>query len=246
VTIQSQIDILESLARADLELTDLHQELGRERAALNGKRQRLAELDARLERDRQSFGDMEKVRGELTGEMRQMSAQIEKSREKLARCRTEREVNAGQRELEELRKLYRDREQEVEKLNGLLEQARADIQKTTDSRDGLVGELSASEGDVATRLGELEKRAEERQRERQDLVGRVKPQIYRRYEQIRKRRGTAIAQTMEGTCGACHMLLPPMLFQKLKRGDDFGQCPSCNRILYFRAPPAAEDSPPRP
>src|SRR5262249_16197093 len=133
-----------------------------------------------------------------------------------------------------------------EKLNGLLDQARGDIQKTTEARDGVSGELSASEGDVATLLGDLETRAEHMQRERQDLVGRVKPQVYRRYEQIRKRRGPGMAHTSEGTCGACQMTLPPMMFQRLKRGEDFGQCPSCNRILYYRQRAAAAESPPRP
>jgi predicted nucleic acid-binding Zn-ribbon protein len=35
------------------------------------------------------------------------------------------------------------------------------------------------------------------------------------------------------------MRLPPMAFQQLMRGDDFQQCPSCNRIIYYRA---AEES----
>jgi hypothetical protein len=32
------------------------------------------------------------------------------------------------------------------------------------------------------------------------------------------------------------MRLPPMMFQKMQRGDDFDQCPSCARILYYEAP----------
>jgi predicted nucleic acid-binding Zn-ribbon protein len=60
----------------------------------------------------------------------------------------------------------------------------------------------------------------------------------RRYEQVRKRKGSAIAKTIDGTCLACHMRLPPMLFQKLLRGEVFEQCPSCARILYYEAPTA--------
>ena len=67
---------------------------------------------------------MERTRNDLSGELRQMSRQIERSREKLSRCRTEREANAAQRELEELRKLYRDREQDIERLEALIGQAR--------------------------------------------------------------------------------------------------------------------------
>jgi predicted nucleic acid-binding Zn-ribbon protein len=32
------------------------------------------------------------------------------------------------------------------------------------------------------------------------------------------------------------MRLQPMLFQKLTRSDEFSQCPSCARILYFKPP----------
>ena len=53
--------------------------------------------------------------------------------------------------------------------------------------------------------------------------------------------GETIAATTDGTCSACHMRLQPMLFQKLIHGEEFGQCPSCNRILYFRPGQPAEE-----
>src|SRR5688572_6933420 len=183
---------------------------------------------------------MERTRNDLTTELRQMGVQVEKSREKLSRCRTEREANAAQRELEELRKLYRDRELEIDKLGGLVEQARGEIDKVTVERDALAGELGQNEGEVNNRLGELEKVAGVKNEARKEAVVTVKPELYRRYELIRKRRGTGIASTLDGTCSACHMRLPPMLFQQLARGTDFGQCPSCNRILYVRAADAAD------
>jgi predicted nucleic acid-binding Zn-ribbon protein len=242
VTIEAQIDALESLAVIDAELKDLSEELGRERQALNTKQQHLAELDARLARDRKSVEDMERMRSELMAEVRQMSVQVEKSREKLSRCRTEREANAAQREVEELRKLYRDRELEIDKLVTLVENARGEIEKVSAEREVLGGELGANQSDVATRLADLEERAATRDSARKEAVSRVSPVLYRRYELIRKRRGTALAHTVEGTCSACHMRLPPMLFQQLMRKDDFSQCPSCNRILYFRPERATADS----
>ena len=172
-----------------------------------------------------------------------MSVQVEKSREKLSRCRTEREANAAQREVEELRKLYRDREIEIEKLVGLIDQARGEIAKTQTEHDQLAEELGASQSSVESHLGDVEQRANAKQDERKQYIAKVKPQLYRRYELVRKRKGTAIAFASDGTCSECHMLLPPMLFQQLRRGEEFGQCPSCHRILYFRAEaPAAEES----
>lgn len=233
MTIQAQIEVLEALAAIDAELKELEDALTQEREALKGKQVQLSGLDERLARSRQSVEEMERTRGELMGEIRQMALQVERSREKLSRCRTERESNAVQRELEELRKLYRDREQEIERIDGLVGQAREEAAQLGKERDELGGELGASEGDVRGRLADQEKALKEKQGARDTLAKRVSPQLYRRYELVRKRRGTAIAHTSSGTCSACHMQLPPMMFQQLLRADEFGQCPSCHRILYF-------------
>jgi uncharacterized protein len=243
--VKVQIEALERLAALDAELGVLQEQHSRERDSLDKKKQTITELDGKLARDRQSLEEMERLRNELMLELRQMSGQIEKSREKLSRCRTEREANAAQREVEELRKLFRDREVEVEKIGTLVEQARGEIESSTSERERLNGELGETEGDTTTRLGETAARMQEKETVRKELVAAVQPALYRRYELVRKRKGTALAFTHEGTCSECHMLLPPMLYQQLRRSEEFSQCPSCHRILYFRdAAPAADDSQP--
>lgn len=232
--IQAQVEALEKLAALDAELKELGDQLSTERDGIEGKKQNLRELDAKLERDRKSLEEMDRMRNDLVLELRQMSVQIDKSREKLSRCRTEREANAAQREVEELRKLYRDREVEVDKLNGLVDQARQDIEKTTGEHDALTGDLGQTEGESATRLSDVQAQLAEKEALRKQLTHQVPATLFRRYELVRKRKGTAVAFTREGTCSACNMLLPPMLFQQLRRREEFGQCPSCNRILYFR------------
>ena len=86
----------------DIDLKELSDQLSSERQGIEKKKQNLDELDSKLQRDRQSVEEMDRMRNELVFELRQMSVQIDKSREKLARCRTEREANAAQREVEEL------------------------------------------------------------------------------------------------------------------------------------------------
>ena len=234
MTIQAQIDNLENLAALDVELKELRDAVKQERQGLDAKRASLASLEERLGRSQKNSADMDKMRGDLMGEVRQMSIQVERSREKLSRCRTEREANAAQREIEELRKLYRDREIEVEKLDGFLEQARTDMAQIVVERDAIVLDLSAVESDTVGRLAQGEAVVAEKEAIRKGLVANVPPVLYRRYELIRGRRGTAITSTTDGTCSACHMRLPPMLFQELTRENKFEQCPSCNRILYYR------------
>ncbi|HET9929116.1 MAG TPA: C4-type zinc ribbon domain-containing protein [Polyangiaceae bacterium] len=240
MTIQAQIEVLEALAALDAELKELNDALSLEREGLRSKQSQLSSLDERFERSRKSVEDMERLRNDLLGELRQMGTQVERSREKLSRCRTEREANAAQRELEELRKLYRDREVESEKLESLISQAREESGQLSTDRQKLSADLGASEGDVVGRLETSERSLSEKLSARADLVKRVDPALYRRYELVRKRKGSAIAHTSTGTCSACHMAVQPMLFQKLLRSDEFGQCPHCNRILYYRPAKAGE------
>lgn len=239
--IQSEIEALERLAALDASLAEVGEQLGIERGALEEKRGRQQELEARIARDRGVMSDMERQRSESLQEMRQMTVQVDRSREKLARCRTEREANAVQRELEELRKLQRDREVEIQKLDALHDQAQADIAETEKQLAEIAGELGASEGAVTTKLAELEKIQAEKKIERETVVKAVKPQMYRKYDMIRQRRGSGIAHTTNGKCSACHIMLQPMIFQTLRRGESFDQCPSCQRIIYFR-PPSAESA----
>jgi predicted nucleic acid-binding Zn-ribbon protein len=101
-------------------------------------------------------------------------------------------------------------------------------------RAALVGDLGANEGTLTTLMSELEESLAEKRTRRQELVKAVQPVLYRRYEMIRKRRGAAVAHTLLGTCSACHMTIPPMMLQQLRRADEFAQCPSCQRLLYYR------------
>jgi predicted nucleic acid-binding Zn-ribbon protein len=241
VNLRAQIEALESLATLDASLAKLEAELRREGEVLSDKKLQIKKLEERFESTRASVGDMDRTRGELLQDARHMSLQMERSREKLARCRTERELNATQREIEELRKLYRDRELEIEKINGLAEQARSEMDVANTEREALVGDL-AKDHQVVSRLDALERDVSRERELRKELVKAVPPVLYRRYELVRKRRGSAVAFTFQGTCSACHISLSPMAFQKLRRGEDFDQCPSCQRILYYREEVAAGES----
>jgi predicted nucleic acid-binding Zn-ribbon protein len=236
LTIPEQIRALEKLAQIDSELKELQEQLSQERSTLDGLKSGIAKLDEKLGGDRASLGTMDKTRGELVQDVRNMNQQLDHSREKLSRSRTEREANAAQRELEELRKLVRDREEEIGKLTADADAARQQIETTEAEHRRLAEELASREGDISSKLGEVGGKAREKSTERDAAVKALPAQLYRRYDMIRVKRGTALAQTSDGTCRACHMSLPPQLFHRLRREPIIEQCPSCHRLIYFVAP----------
>jgi len=248
VSIREQIAFLEELASIDTDIRRIDEQLDKQKNNLDGTRMEVRGIEGRLKADRERLVERDKTLGELFIELRQMSQQIERSREKLQRSRNERESNAAQRELEELRKLQRDREEEIEKISALSDSARGAIEEGEGKRSTLVEALEGSVQGVTATLAGLTEEKKKRTEDRKRVVSKLPVIIFRRYESIRTRRPFAIAKTHDGTCQGCHIAIPPMMFQKMLRQEEFEQCPNCRRILYYTpAPvPAGASDPSRP
>ncbi|OGC41197.1 hypothetical protein A2Y85_05185 [candidate division WOR-3 bacterium RBG_13_43_14] len=68
-------------------------------------------------------------------------------------------------------------------------------------------------------------------RARQDLLGKLPPEIAGIYERLRKRYQKAIAPVDNGFCFGCFQQLPTELLTRIK---EINTCPNCGRILYWR------------
>lgn len=238
-----QVRILEALAALDGGIKKLDAQIEEEQSGLDGLQKELISLDAKLGSDRQSLEEMQKTVNELSLEARQMSQQLERSREKMGRARNERETVAAEREMDELRKLVRDREEEVGKLTSLGDIAKKSIADVEAARAKVTNELSSNESDTAQRIRDVKADREARLAERAGLAKQLPTLILRRYEQVRRKKGSGLARVVDGTCTACYVSLPPQLFQRLMRQEEIEQCPNCQRMMYW-APPAPPQEPP--
>jgi predicted nucleic acid-binding Zn-ribbon protein len=236
LTIPEQIKTLEELAALDAELKAMDEELSGERSTLTTLKGTLKKLEEKLGETRAQLDANDKNRNEFITDVRTMMQQLEHSRDKLNRSRTERESNAAQRELEELRKLVRDREDEIGRLTTEGDALRQQIEGTESEIKKVEGDLGSNEGAITQKLASVEGDRAGKQKTRDEVAKKLPPVLYRRYETVRSRRGVGIAQTSDGTCKACNMSLPPQLYHRLRREPLLEQCPSCQRIIYFVPP----------
>ncbi len=241
MSIEQQILSLERLAAADAEIKELTEGIEKERSQLDGIRKELSELEERLEADNLRIAEMEKTRGDLVQELRQISGQIDRSRERLQRARNEREVNAAERELDELRKIQRDRDDEIKKLVELSEQARGSLRQSEERKAELSGRLAGSvEGSTKT-MEELEQKRAAVAASRAEIAKELPSLVFRRYERVLSRGRVPIAKTSDGTCQGCFVQLPPMMFHQMLSRLAFEECPNCHRIIYYAPPPTEEE-----
>ncbi|MSP23878.1 MAG: hypothetical protein EXR75_01690 [Myxococcales bacterium] len=238
--IDLQIEGLEQLVAVDIEIKSLAAELAKERHEIDEIKVEVARLEASLIVDRASVVQMDKTRGELSQDARHLAQQLDRSRERLGRARTERESQAAERELDELRKLHRDREGEITKLITLCDEAR----NTLDANDARIAELgarldSSAEG-AAGRMATLEAELADRNTSRLRSCAKVGGLTVRRYESMHARGKVPVARTTDGTCLGCYVKLPPMLFHNLMSRTQLDECPNCHRILFYVPPKTPE------
>jgi uncharacterized protein len=241
VSIDNQVRLLRNLAAIDAVLLRLSAELALERGKMDARREKKAELSGRAQAIEGSIAEMERTRSELHHELRQVALQVDKAREKLTRCRNEKEANAATRELEELRRIHKEREKEIEKLVGLIGDARTDAGKATEARDTLLAELGETMDAAKTRVAELEEEVGQKSTARKDAIVGLEAPLLRRYEAVRSKRGSGLSEVVDGTCVACHIAVSPMLFQQIMRQQELFACPSCHRLLFCLPPGAADE-----
>ncbi len=234
ITVES-IQALAALADVDARLRTQEEEASKVRGEVDQLSGNVKQLEARVEKERASVAVLERTRSDYLAEIRNMNNQIEHSRDKMGRARTEREVNAATRELEELRKLIRDREDELGRVVAEMDGVKQTLTRDEGELETARGELNEKGGEITGRLATLEAELAVAREAREQAAKKVPPAVFRKYDTIRQKRGSGLAQTIDGTCLACHMSLPPQLFHRLRREPILEQCPSCYRLIYCAA-----------
>ena len=70
------------------------------------------------------------------------------------------------------------------------------------------------------------------------MLAALAPGVLAIFETLaRRRNGVAVAEARDGICTICHVRLRPQVFNTIRRNDGIVQCDSCQRILFYVAPP---------
>jgi predicted nucleic acid-binding Zn-ribbon protein len=211
--------------------------------------QRVADADARLahakealETARQRLKAGQEARREQEKEAATFQSRLSKFKDQLSAVKTNREYQAMQLEIETAQKELGIVEERVLERMMEADALSAEIKK---AEQALAAEQKAVEAEkkaLAEELVTVEAALNEATERRQALVKSLPPPLVALFDQVsRARKGLAIAvATRDGLCSACHVRLRPQTFQEVRRNDQIIQCSSCNRILYYIPPPAAE------
>ena len=173
---------------------------------------------------------------DLEGRLTAAEAKMKDRRMRITRIRNDKELGLAKREVDLLKEETGTLETELVTVMEQVETATAKLQ----GLESELARLSAARDREATELREtLARLSAEIERERgtrAELVQTIDGDLRRKYEMIFSRRGgLAVVEVRGGICQGCRIRVPPQLFNQIQRNEQVILCPSCQRMLFWRA-----------
>lgn len=143
------------------------------------------------------------------------------------------ELSGWQQEIDNLKKLQNNIEEEMLVLMEEIEKLEKDIKDQETSRSNLKEDHKKTEDGFNTKLKELSEEIDTLKNKKQTIIESIDPELMKTYMELAdKRDGIAVGRIMKGICGGCFMNLPESTIKRVQQRDlEF--CNHCGRILYI-------------
>lgn len=229
------IDQLISLQSIDLEIDKIENEIMAEQNALDQRITAMADKDTLINNILEQINLLEKERRSLEAEVADKIGHVKDRQSKMMQVQTGREQTALLKEIEEGKKSAKESE---EKIVALMEEVEKLGIQATEEKNLLKGEkeLVAEETEkVRATIESITKGKKEKDALRLQQAQGMKATVLRKYTTLRERRnGLAVVNVVQGVCQGCFMSIPPQKYNMLLKGDQMFDCPTCQRIMYYR------------
>jgi predicted nucleic acid-binding Zn-ribbon protein len=215
----------------------------RHRRANLAERARLRETEQKLSALDQRSKQAQTQRDELGARQGSIEQQIEASKSRKAELEKRmyggqiaapRELQAMDDEIKHLARHISELEDREIEIMESLEPLEGDLQAAETERDALERDASQLRAAISVSESELDSQISDLTREREDAAASLAPELLTRYEQLRKKLGgTGAARLVNGSCSGCHLALPAMEVDRIRRSppDAIMTCDQCGRIL---------------
>jgi len=239
-----QIEQLVVLQKVDDEIVVLTDELKRAPQQIEELEKRHQEIDhaAELIRDKIKYllDQQKRLESEIEGD----SVRLKKSKSKMMMVGNTKEYHAMMREMDNLEKQNRGREEEKSTVAEELTRQSSELKSIDERTAALETELAAARETLNARIQAAQASLDKLEDQRHEAGQAVPKPILQRYEFIRSRlKNPVIVPVEAGICSGCHIAIPPQSFIELQKGIQILSCPNCQRLIYWSDHIKREDVP---
>jgi predicted nucleic acid-binding Zn-ribbon protein len=208
-----QIAQLVDLQKVDDAIHAMNTELEQAPREVNTLEQRFAELEEQRAKLHDKLEHLQEQQRRLTNEIDDDATRMKKSKSKLMQVGNTREYHAMLREMDNIEKSNRSREEEKLTLHEALQLENTNLEQIADVHQNVNAELEEKRGTLQARMDAAQAQLNILQKKRSAAVAEIPPPVFARYEFIRNRlEHPVIVPVNQGVCSGCHIAIPPQIF----------------------------------
>ncbi len=232
---REQIEILASLQNVDREIREKSGAKGALLTEIQRKEKEIEAKNAEMALLRAEWSEKDKLRQEKEQLLQEESKKAMEKRMRMSRIKNIKELQALQREIDQIKLGNAQLEEELIKLLEEAEACATSLKAKEEELKKLQDEWKEKRGELEAQVAGIEQAVAEASAVRQAIATRLNGELIERYELIFSRRGgMAVVTVSEGICQGCYMNIPPQLWNEIIRSEKLILCPSCHRILYCK------------
>jgi len=234
--LNEEIRQLTELQTIDLEVAKLDAALAIKQAELDARKAAVAKRQALIVELAEKITTTEARQRELEAAHADELARIKDRQSKMMKVQTNREYQSLLKEIEDGKKVNKEREEELVRL---IEELEAVAKNNEEQKNLCKGEeelLAEELTKVESLASELHDQKAAIAKKRNAKAKEIGTALLRKYDMLRERRnGKAVAGVVKSVCQGCFMRIPPQQYNEILKGDGLFFCPTCQRILYNQA-----------
>ena len=158
---------------------------------------------------------------------------VKKYQSQLYTVKTNKEYASLLHETEELKRKNALIEDEILDLMEKIESGEISLKKNKEELKEKEEKYKKKVEEDNKRFEKLNNEKKELEKKGKELSSSISQDLLAKYKKLLNLRGIAIVPIVNGTCGGCHLELPPQVINEAKSGKKIVTCERCSRILYW-------------
>ena len=232
---KKQIEQLVALQQVDHEIFDIKGEIRKLPEEVTEMEKKFSAIEAERVKivDKMEYLTSQEKR--VNVDMEEDARQIEDSKNKMMQVENTREYHAMIREVDNMERANRTREEEKMILMEEI-QRQQDLFADVDGRyNEIKQEYDVKNESLQEKLDELNSKLGSLMGHRSASAQEVPPPVLARYEFIRERlENPVIVPVISSVCTGCNIAIPPQTFIELQKIQQILSCPNCQRLIYWK------------
>ncbi len=233
IPLVEQLKALEHLQEFDLKIDNLKKNRTSLPEGLKGLDLSLNKLRASSETKKKTIEEHEKTQRQTRAALDLNNDRLTRSASRLEGVQNSQEYSAVNKEVDQLKKMNASLEEQNKKSDADIGAIKKDLGDLTAQMEKIQAERDSQANVVAGQSGQIEAEINSLMTERAKYTAQIDPRTVAQYDRVRgARAGIGFVPAVGGRCKGCNMVVPPQLYNEIRKVTAVHSCPSCHRILF--------------